>query len=64
MACSLDTGIPGYNGARHMACYPYWNGQDLWGTREDAAVNVLYFSGSGSRRVLHIPSLDLRMQRR
>lgn len=59
----LDTGIPGYNGARHMGCYPFWNGQDLWGVRENAAVDALYFSGQGMDRTLHIPSLRLEMYR-
>src|ERR1700734_614264 len=42
----IDTGIPGYNGVKHMGCYPYWNGQDLWGLRNNAPVNLLYFTGS------------------
>ncbi|KAI8970736.1 beta-lactamase/transpeptidase-like protein [Trametes punicea] len=59
----LDTGIPGYNGLKHMGCYSYWNGQDLWGVRENAAINALYFSGSGATRRLHVPSLGIAMQR-
>ncbi|KAH9884522.1 beta-lactamase/transpeptidase-like protein [Cubamyces lactineus] len=59
----LDTGIPGYNGKKHMGCYPYWNGQDLWGVRNNAAINALYFSGSGDARRLHVPSLGVVMQR-
>ncbi|KAI1793717.1 beta-lactamase/transpeptidase-like protein [Ganoderma leucocontextum] len=60
----IDTGIPGYNGQKHMGCYPYWNGQDLWGTRENAAVNAIYFSGRGEGRLLHIPSLSIAMVRK
>ncbi|KAI0738330.1 beta-lactamase/transpeptidase-like protein [Daedaleopsis nitida] len=59
----LDTGIPGYNGVKHMGCYPYWNGQDLWGVRNNAAVNALYFSGSREDRRLHVPSLSLVLER-
>ncbi|KAI0324709.1 beta-lactamase/transpeptidase-like protein [Cubamyces sp. BRFM 1775] len=59
----LDTGIPGYNGKKHMGCYPYWNGQDLWGVRNNAAINALYFSGSGDARRLHVPSLSIVMKR-
>ncbi|KAI9060710.1 beta-lactamase/transpeptidase-like protein [Trametes sanguinea] len=60
----LDTGIPGYNGKKHMGCYPYWNGQDLWGVRNNAAINALYWSGpSGEGRRLHVPSLGIVMRR-
>ncbi|KAI0350806.1 beta-lactamase/transpeptidase-like protein [Trametes cingulata] len=59
----LDTGIPGYNGQKHMGCYPYWNGQDLWGVRNNAAVNTLYFRGEEGQRRLHVPSLNLTLRR-
>lgn len=59
----LDTGIPGYNGKVHMGCYPYWNGQDLWGLRNDAPLNLLYFDGAGSARAMHVPSADVIMRR-
>lgn len=59
----LDTGIAGYNGVKHMGCYPYWNGQDMWGVREGAAINALYFTGAGGERRLHIPSLSLVLKR-
>ncbi|RDX46309.1 beta-lactamase/transpeptidase-like protein [Lentinus brumalis] len=59
----IDTGIPGYNGQKHMGCYPYWNGQDLWGVRNNAAVNLIYFSGAGVERRLHVPSIGLVMKR-
>ncbi|KAH9850838.1 beta-lactamase/transpeptidase-like protein, partial [Lenzites betulinus] len=59
----VDTGIPGYNGKKHMGCFPYWNGQDNWGVRNNAAINALYFSGSGADRRLHIPSLSLVLER-
>ncbi|KAJ3552290.1 hypothetical protein NM688_g4225 [Phlebia brevispora] len=59
----LDTGIPFYNGQRHMGCYPYWNGQDLWGMRNNAPINQLYFSGSGKERTLHYPSAEVAMTR-
>ena len=62
--CRVDTGIPGYNGQRHMGCYPYWNGQDLWGVRQNAAVNAIYFSGHLEKRLLHVPSLSITMSRR
>lgn len=60
---SIDTGIPGYNGQKHMGCYPYWNGQDLWGVKNNAAVNAIFFGGSGDERRLHVPSLALTMKR-
>ena len=60
----LDTGIPYYNGKRHMGCYPYWNGQDLWGMRNDAPINQLYFTGSGARRTLYYPSANVQMTRK
>jgi len=59
----IDTGIPGYNGVKHMGCYPYWNGQDIWGVRNNAAINAIYFSGEGTDRRLHVPSLDLVLKR-
>ncbi|KAI0824344.1 beta-lactamase/transpeptidase-like protein [Trametes gibbosa] len=59
----LDTGIPGYNGLKHMGCYPYWNGQDLWGVRNNAVINALYYSGEGEARRLHVPSLALTMRK-
>lgn len=46
---------------KHMACYPYWNGQDLWGLRNNAAINLIYFSGDEGHRALHVPSLELTM---
>lgn len=60
----IDTGIPGYNGEKHMGCYPYWNGQDLWGIRNNAAINAIYFTGSGEGRRLHVPALSLVLKRR
>ncbi|KAI0648780.1 beta-lactamase/transpeptidase-like protein [Trametes meyenii] len=59
----LDTGIPGYNGLKHMGCYPFWNGQDLWGIRNNSAINAIYFTGVGDDRRLHIPSLSLTLRR-
>ncbi|TFK49170.1 beta-lactamase/transpeptidase-like protein [Heliocybe sulcata] len=59
----LDTGLGFYNGQRHMGCYPYWNGQDIWGMRNDAPVNLLYFTGGESDRALHAPSVDVVMFR-
>ena len=46
-----------------MGCYPYWNGQDIWGVRNGAAINAIYFTGSGDNRRLHIPSLSLVLRR-
>ena len=63
MGRRLDTGIPFYNGKKHMGCYPFWNGQDLWGLRNNAPINLLYFSGDGKERVLHVPSVDVEMKR-
>ena len=60
----IDTGIPGYNGMEHMGCYPYWNGQDLWGVRNGAAINALYFAGAGAERRLHVPSVSVVMKRK
>ena len=61
----VDTGIPGYNGMEHMACYPYWNGQDLWGVRNGAAINVVVFEdGKNGERRMRVPSLDLILTRR
>ncbi|KAM5544672.1 hypothetical protein V8D89_001570 [Ganoderma adspersum] len=59
----IDTGLPGYNGKKHMGCYPYWNGQDIWGVRNGAAINAIYFTGSGEDRRLHVPSLSLVLKR-
>ncbi|TBU39968.1 beta-lactamase/transpeptidase-like protein [Dichomitus squalens] len=59
----IDTGLPGYNGKKHMGCYPYWNGQDIWGLRNNAAINAIYFTGSGNDRRLHVPSLSLVLKR-
>ncbi|GBE82561.1 hypothetical protein SCP_0409450 [Sparassis crispa] len=59
----LDTGIPGYNGLKHMGCYPYWNGQDLWGVRNNAPINVIYFRGPSANRTLHVPAADIIMTR-
>jgi len=62
----LDTGTPGYNGLKHMRCYPYWLGQDDWGMRKGAPTNLIYFTGSVESwemeqtgvRVLHVPAMD------
>ncbi|PSR83958.1 hypothetical protein PHLCEN_2v5562 [Hermanssonia centrifuga] len=59
----LDFGIPFYNGQKHMGCYVYWNGQDIWGLRNNAPINLLYFTDSGNDRVLHYPSADVIMRR-
>jgi len=59
----LDTGIPGYNGMKHMGCYPFWVGQDLWGLRNDVPVNLIYFTGPQDQRTLHVPSLGLALKR-
>ncbi|KAH9917603.1 beta-lactamase/transpeptidase-like protein [Fomitopsis serialis] len=59
----IDTGIPGYNGMKHTGCYPYWNGQDIWGVRNNAAINAIYLSGEGADRRLHVPSLDLILKK-
>jgi len=59
----IDTGIPGYNGVKHMGCYPYWNGQDLWGLRNGAPINLIYFTGPEPSRALHVPSLDIILKR-
>lgn len=59
----LDTGIPFYNGKKHMGCYPFWNGQDLWGLRNNAPINLLYFMGSGKGRTLVVPSVEVEMRR-
>ncbi|EJD47198.1 beta-lactamase/transpeptidase-like protein [Auricularia subglabra TFB-10046 SS5] len=59
----LDTGIPGYNGKKHMGCYVYWNGIDFWGLRNDAPINLLYFATDRlGRRELHIPSTNTTLQ--
>ena len=63
MSCRIDTGYPGFNGLKHMACYPYWNGQDNWATKNGAPLNVVYFSGSEEERTLRVPSLDVQMKR-
>ncbi|KAI9060772.1 beta-lactamase/transpeptidase-like protein [Trametes sanguinea] len=59
----VDTGIPYYNGRKHMGCYVYWNGQDFWGIRNNAAINAIYFTGEGADRKLHVPALDLVLKR-
>ncbi|KAI0663850.1 beta-lactamase/transpeptidase-like protein [Cubamyces menziesii] len=59
----LDTGMAGYNGLKHMGCYPYWNGQDNWGIRNNAAINAIYFTGEGDDRRLYVPSLSLVLKR-
>lgn len=60
----LDIGIPYYNGKKHMGCYPYWAGLDLWGMRNGEALNVLSFSGEEGQRLLHVPAIALQMSRR
>lgn len=61
---SIDTGIPGYNGLVHMGCYPYWNAQDFWGLKNDAPVNLVYFTtGKDGKRTLHVPSTGSVLQR-
>lgn len=59
----LDTGLGFYNGKKHMGCYPYWNGQDIWGMRNDVPINLLYFTGERKQRTLHVPSVDVTMTR-
>ncbi|TCD61213.1 hypothetical protein EIP91_008782 [Steccherinum ochraceum] len=59
----IDTGMADFNGAKHIGCYSYWVGQDLWGVRDGAAINVLYFTGDEAMRQLHVPSLSMTMSR-
>lgn len=60
----IATGLPGWNGLKHMACYPYWNGEDLWSMKNGAPINLLYFSHSSDhRRILHVPSVSVEMRR-
>ncbi|KAJ7655652.1 beta-lactamase/transpeptidase-like protein [Mycena polygramma] len=60
----LDIGLPGYNGQKHMGCYPYWAGLDVWGMRNGAALHAIYFSGDqGQERHLHVPALGIEMMR-
>ncbi|THH27146.1 hypothetical protein EUX98_g7049 [Antrodiella citrinella] len=59
----LDTGIPGYNGMVHMGCYPYWNGQDLWGVKNGAAVNVVVFTEGQEGKRLWVPSTNITLSR-
>jgi hypothetical protein len=48
-----------------MGCYPYWAGLDVWGMRDGAALNAVYFSGkeASSERRLHLPALGVEMVR-
>ncbi|KAJ6631451.1 beta-lactamase/transpeptidase-like protein [Mycena sp. CBHHK59/15] len=62
-AITLDIGIPYYNGQKHMGCYSYWAGLDLWGMRNGAALNAIYFTGNESERRLHVPAADVEMIR-
>ena len=55
--------MPEFNGQKHIACYTYWNGQDIWGMRHSAPTNLLYFSESENTRYLHFPAADVRMKR-
>ncbi|EJD47160.1 beta-lactamase/transpeptidase-like protein [Auricularia subglabra TFB-10046 SS5] len=60
----LDTGIPGYNGKKHMGCYVYWNGIDFWGLRNDAPINLIYFTTrADGTRELHVPSTNTTLTR-
>ncbi|KAJ7188877.1 beta-lactamase/transpeptidase-like protein [Mycena filopes] len=60
----LDIGLPGYNNQKHIGCYSYWAGMDVWGMRDGAALNAIYFSGAlGEARRLHVPSLGIEMVR-
>lgn len=59
----LDTGLAYYNRQKHMGCYPYWNGQDIWALRNNAPINLLYFSGHGDERSLHLPASDVQLER-
>lgn len=46
-----------------MSCYSYWNGQDNWGVKNGAPLNLVYFSGSGDERALHVPAAKVDMTR-
>ncbi|KAJ7108460.1 beta-lactamase/transpeptidase-like protein [Mycena crocata] len=60
----LDVGLPYYNGKKHLGCYSYWAGIDVWGMRNGAALNAIYFSGDqASERRLHVPSVSIEMAR-
>ncbi|KAJ6590024.1 beta-lactamase/transpeptidase-like protein [Mycena vulgaris] len=59
----LDIGLPYYNGKKHMGCYSYWAGLDVWGMRNGAALNAIFFSGNESDRRLHVPALGVEMVR-
>ena len=59
----VDIGEPPLNGKRHAGCMPYWTELDEWGMRNNAAINAIYFSGTGRERKLHVPSLSVVMTR-
>ncbi|OCH88785.1 beta-lactamase/transpeptidase-like protein [Obba rivulosa] len=59
----LDIGDLELNGKKHMGCMPYWNAQDTWGIRNNAPINLLYFTDGSDSRVLHYPSVDVVMRR-
>lgn len=72
----VDTGFPvfgsnangmnkfeGYNGEVHMGCYPYWNGQDLWGVGPlGASVNVIVFDETGKGE-MRVPAIGAVLER-
>ncbi|KAJ7643236.1 beta-lactamase/transpeptidase-like protein [Mycena rosella] len=59
----LDIGLPYYNGKKHMGCYSYWAGMDVWGMRNGAALNAIFFSGNELDRRLHVPAVGIEMVR-
>lgn len=46
-----------------MGCYPYWNAKDSWGVRAGIATELIYFTGKGADRTLHIPSMNASLKR-
>ncbi|KAJ7496750.1 beta-lactamase/transpeptidase-like protein [Mycena latifolia] len=60
---TCNIGLPYYNGKKHFGCYAYWAGLDVWGMRNGAAFNSIFFSGNDSDRRLHVPALDVEMVR-
>jgi hypothetical protein len=50
-------------GQIHSGCMARWASLDDWGMRRGAGHNLVYFTGNGIDRALHVPAADVTMRK-
>jgi hypothetical protein len=60
---SVDPGRPSMRGRVHTGCLAHWASLDGWGMRHGASHNLIYFTGKGTNRSMHLPAAGVTMTR-